>query len=179
LPNTLCPGVIETRGSVDSRNDEGLQQALGYAYEAQLADDEILDYNDLIMRAVILLRDGAGAREQWQGRFDQLLVDEYQDIEPAQELLVRILAAPQDNLFVVGDEDQVLYGWRRASVERIVDLDHYYPGLQRIALDRNYRCPEEVVTRSRVLIEGNRRRFLQSPPRPSSNSPADQVPEAG
>jgi DNA helicase-2/ATP-dependent DNA helicase PcrA len=72
---------------------------------------------------------------------------------------VQILAAPQDGLFAVGDEDQTLYAWRSASVERIVGLDGLYPGLQRVALDRNYRCPPEVVQRSRQIIENNRSRF--------------------
>jgi ATP-dependent DNA helicase UvrD/PcrA len=87
------------------------------------------------------------------------LVDEYQDIEPAQELLVRIIAAPQDQLFCVGDEDQTLYAFRRASVERIILLDGLYPGLHRVALGVNYRCPPEVVAASRSLIEHNRVRF--------------------
>jgi DNA helicase-2/ATP-dependent DNA helicase PcrA len=88
-----------------------------------------------------------------------VLVDEYQDIEPAQELLVRMLAAPQDDLFAVGDEDQTLYGWRRASVRRIVDLDARYPSLERHALAHNYRCTPEVVDASSRLIAHNRLRF--------------------
>ena len=93
------------------------------------------------------------SRERWQAKFSQVLVDEYQDIEPAQELLVQILAAPQDGLFAVGDEDQTLYSWRRASVETIVGLDQLYPGLERVSLEFNYRCPHDVVDRSRAMIE--------------------------
>jgi DNA helicase II / ATP-dependent DNA helicase PcrA len=105
------------------------------------------------------LREAADLRRRWQSRFHQVLVDEYQDIEPAQELLVRILAAPQDGFFCVGDEDQTLYGWRRASVRRIVELDLAYPGLERVSLAHNYRCPPEVVEVSRRLIERNEVRF--------------------
>jgi superfamily I DNA/RNA helicase len=72
---------------------------------------------------------------------------------------VRVLAAPQDCLFCVGDEDQTLYGWRRASVRRMVDLDLAYPALQRHALAHNYRCPRRVVAASRRLIEHNEIRF--------------------
>ena len=96
-----------------------------------------------------------------------MLVDEYQDIEPAQELLVRILAAPQDGCFCVGDEDQTLYGWRRASVRRMIDLDVAYPGLQRVSLAHNYRCPPEVVRASRGSIERNVVRF----PKPIEPAP--------
>ena len=106
-----------------------------------------------------VLRSDPELRRRWQARFDRVLVDEYQDIEPAQELLVRVLAAPQDCLFCVGDEDQTLYGWRRASVRRMVDLDLAYPGLQRHALAHNYRCPRRVVAASRRLIEHNEIRF--------------------
>jgi DNA helicase-2/ATP-dependent DNA helicase PcrA len=74
-------------------------------------------------------------------------------------MLVRLLAAPQDCLFCVGDEDQTLYAWRRASVETMLDFDRVYPGLQRVALARCYRCPERVVECARRLVEHNRYRF--------------------
>jgi ATP-dependent DNA helicase UvrD/PcrA len=120
-----------------------------------------------VLIAVRALREDDDVRRRWQSRFQQVLVDEYQDIEPAQELLVRILAAPQDGFFCVGDEDQTLYGWRRASVRRILDLDAAYPGLQRISLAHNYRCPPEIVAASRSLIEHNRIRF----PKPIAPDP--------
>jgi superfamily I DNA/RNA helicase len=72
---------------------------------------------------------------------------------------VRIVAAPHDQLFCVGDEDQTLYAFRRASVERIICLDGHYPSLQRVALGINYRCPTRVVKASRDLIDRNKVRF--------------------
>ena len=128
-------------------------------YERQLTEGRVHDFDDLMLGAVRALREDADLRRRWQSRFGQVLVDEYQDIEPAQELLVRILAAPQDGFFCVGDEDQTLYGWRRASVRRIIELDLAYPGLERISLAHNYRCPPEVVEASRRLIEHNEVRF--------------------
>jgi len=128
-------------------------------YERQLAEQAIHDFDDLVLVAVRALREDAELRRRWQSRFWQVLIDEYQDIEPAQELLMRILAAPQDGFFCVGDEDQTLYGWRRASVRRIIDLDVAYPGLQRVSLAHNYRCPKEIVDASRRLIEHNKVRF--------------------
>ena len=98
-------------------------------------------------------------RETFQSKFTHFLVDEYQDIEPAQELVVRMLAAPHDQLFCVGDEDQTLYAFRRASVERMLCFDSHYPGLQRFALGFNYRCPPDVVEASARLIKRNRLRF--------------------
>jgi DNA helicase-2/ATP-dependent DNA helicase PcrA len=131
-------------------------------HEQYLETEGRFDYDDLIFRAVRLLRSDAEARRDWQRKYDFVLVDEYQDIEPAQERLIQILAAPQDGLFCVGDEDQCIYAWRRASVERILELDRFYPGLQRFALAVNYRCPKKVVVASRSLIEHNQRRFEKS-----------------
>lgn len=137
-------------------------------YEQQLAEQAINDFDDLVLVAVRALREDAELRHRWQDRFAQVLVDEYQDIDPAQELLVRILAAPQDGFFCVGDEDQTLYGWRRASVRRIIDLDLAYPGLHRVSLAHNYCCPREIVEASRQLIEHNGIRF----PKPILPDPA-------
>jgi hypothetical protein len=142
------------------RDEDGPALARMYElYERQLSEERVHDFDDLVLVAVRALREDGELRERWQERFEQVLVDEYQDIEPAQELLVRILAAPHDGFFCVGDEDQTLYGWRRASVRRILELDVAYPGLERIALAHNYRCPREVVEASRRLIEHNRIRF--------------------
>ncbi len=152
-----------------NRHPDGKTLAFIYElYERQLAEAQVHDFDDLVLRAVWALREDADLRRRWQHRFTQVLVDEYQDIEPAQELLVRILAAPQDGFFCVGDEDQTLYGWRRASVRRIIELDLAYPGLQRISLTHNYRCPPEVVEASRRLIEHNQIRFPKRIDAPSA-----------
>ncbi|MGO8684051.1 MAG: ATP-dependent helicase [Thermoleophilia bacterium] len=128
-------------------------------YQHQLEETGKQDFDDMIVRSVRLLRADADVRARWQQRWQYLLVDEYQDIEPAQEMLVRLLAAPQDCLFCVGDEDQTLYAWRRASIETMLAFDLAYPGLQRIALARCYRCPEAIVSCARRLVEHNRYRF--------------------
>lgn len=117
------------------------------------------DFDDLVAGSVVLLQRDADVRRRWQGRFTRVLVDEYQDTEPAQALLVGLLAAPQDSLFCVGDEDQCIYAWRRAAVERVIELDRTYPGLQRLPLVRNYRCGRRITRASRRLIGHNRRRF--------------------
>jgi superfamily I DNA/RNA helicase len=133
--------------------------ALYNAHERLQREHKQIDFDDLILKSIMLLREDAQVRGAWQNRFHQLLVDEYQDIEPAQELLVRLIAAPHDELFCVGDEDQTLYAFRRASVERIICLDGLYPGLRRVALGVNYRCPPSIVAASRTLIAVNQARF--------------------
>ncbi len=128
-------------------------------YEQHLETIGLLDFDDLVFRSVALLQRSARVRACWQARFERVLVDEYQDIEPAQALLVGLLAAPHDSLFCVGDEDQCIYAWRRASVERVLELDQVYPGLERYPLVRNYRCGKAITLASRRLISHNRRRF--------------------
>lgn len=149
-----------TAAVADSEDpEEKTMAALYTAYEEKQGEAGRVDFDDLVLKAVLLLRDNEQVRGQWQARYQQLLVDEYQDIEPAQELIVRLLAAPHDQLFCVGDEDQTLYAFRRASVERIICLDERYPSLERIALGVNYRCPAKVVESSRTLIDVNEVRF--------------------
>ena len=135
-------------------------EARAYALcEAELRARHRLDFDDLIAGPVALLQQDARVRSRWQERFERVLVDEYQDIEPAQALLVGLLAAPQDSLFCVGDEDQCIYAWRRASVARVIDLDQTYPALERYPLVRNYRCGRAITGASRRLIAHNRQRF--------------------
>ena len=141
-------------------------------YEEYLESASRNDFDDLILRAVQLLQRDPDARHRWQERWECVLVDEYQDIEPAQELLIRLVAAPEDSIFAVGDEDQCIYSWRRASVERIVMLDTAYPGLDRVVLGTSYRCPANITEAALKLIANNKRRFpkkiLPSPVSPTS-----------
>jgi DNA helicase-2/ATP-dependent DNA helicase PcrA len=87
------------------------------AYESLLAARGSLDFDDLVVRAVRLLDEDPLLCDLWQSRFSHVLVDEFQDVDAAQLRLVRILAAPEDNLFVVGDDDQTIYAWRLAEVK--------------------------------------------------------------
>jgi superfamily I DNA/RNA helicase len=128
-------------------------------HEEHLRRTRRLDFDDLIIAPIRLLQDDVRLRERWQARFERVLVDEYQDIEPAQALLIGLLAAPHDSLFCVGDEDQCIYAWRRAAVKRVIELDQTYPGLERYPLVRNYRCGRDITHASRRLIRHNQQRF--------------------
>lgn len=128
-------------------------------HEEHLRRTRRLDFDDLIIAPIRLLQDDVHLRERWQARFERVLVDEYQDIEPAQALLIGLLAAPHDSLFCVGDEDQCIYAWRRAAVKRVIELDQTYPGLERYPLVRNYRCGRDITHASRKLIRHNQQRF--------------------
>jgi superfamily I DNA/RNA helicase len=148
---------------------------LAEEYAAMLRLRSALDFDDLVADASALLERDGQLRARWQARFSHLCVDEFQDVDTGQLRLVRILAAPQDNLFVVGDDDQTIYAWRLADVRRILGFEALYPGARRVQLATNYRCPPAVVAVSRRLIEHNAERFPKRI-RAGSASPDDDDP---
>jgi len=131
------------------------------AYERALADAGALDFDDLVARARALLRADAAVVAQWRARCVELLVDEAQDLDRTQLELALLLAAPANRVFLVGDDDQTIYGWRLADVRRILGLGDVLPGLRRVDLTVNYRCPPVVVERAVRLVECNRERFAK------------------
>jgi DNA helicase-2/ATP-dependent DNA helicase PcrA len=124
-----------------------------------LASTGAVDFDDLVVGAADALESEPSLRLRWQERFSHICVDEFQDVDAAQLRLVRLLAEPQGNLFVVGDDDQTIYAWRLADVRRILRFEALYPGTRRVQLATNYRCPAPVVAVSRRLIGVNRERF--------------------
>ena len=99
---------------------------------------------------------------RWRARCAHLLVDEAQDLDRAQLRLALLLAAPANRIFLVGDDDQSIYGWRLADVRRVLGLADALPGLRRVDLVVNYRCPATVVERAVRLVEHNRERFAKT-----------------
>ncbi|TME82910.1 MAG: ATP-dependent helicase [Chloroflexi bacterium] len=130
-------------------------------YEAELAVEASLDFDDLVARALRLLAADPGALSRWRSRCAELLVDEVQDVDRSQLELALLLAAPANRIFLVGDDDQSIYGWRLADVRRVLSLAAALPGLRRFDLQTNYRCPAPVVSRSVRLVSTNRERFTK------------------
>jgi superfamily I DNA/RNA helicase len=131
------------------------------AYETALADARAMDFDDLVLRALQALRASPAHLATWRARCHHLLVDEVQDVDRSQLDLALLLAAPANSLFCVGDDDQSIYGWRLADVRRILGLADRLPGLARVDLEVNYRCPRPVVERAIRLVEHNRERFAK------------------
>ena len=131
------------------------------AYEAAIAARGGLDFDDLVRRALDALEGDAGLLARWRRRCSHLLVDEVQDVDRSQLRLALLLAAPANRIFLVGDDDQSIYGWRLADVRRVLALDASLPGLRRVDLEVNHRCPVPVVERAVRLIEHNRERFVK------------------
>ena len=127
-----------------------------YAQSLQAAG--ALDFDDLLLRSVSLLKGDAAARARWQERFRYLLVDEYQDTNQAQYELVRLLAGPLGNVTVVGDEDQSIYSWRGAQISNILDFEHDFPGARVLRLEENYRSTQAILDAASALVAHNERR---------------------
>jgi superfamily I DNA/RNA helicase len=132
------------------------------AYEAAIDDEAGLDFDDLVARSLRLLEGDARALARWRERCGHLLVDESQDLDRAQLRLALLLAAPPNRIFLVGDDDQSIYGWRLADVRRVLALAEALPGLRRVDLEVNYRCPATVIRRAVRLVEHNRERFAKT-----------------
>ena len=130
-------------------------------YAAALAADGRLDLDDLVVEALAVLRADERLLDRWRAACAHLLVDEVQDVDRTQLELALLLAAPGDRIFLVGDDDQSIYGWRLADVRRVLGLTARLPGLRRADLETNYRCPAPVVARAVRLVEHNEERFAK------------------
>src|SRR3954452_20201831 len=131
-------------------------------YERWLAEHDSLDFDDLVRRALQLLGSDAALAARWRDRCSTLLVDEVQDVDRSQLELALLLTGETRDIFLVGDDDQTIYAWRLADVRRVLDLAAALPGLRRIDLVTNYRCPRPVVERAVRLIATNRERFVKT-----------------
>ena len=159
--------------------DDAMIQAFA-AYEAAVRDTGGLDFDDLVARALTLLESSPVNLARWRANCSQLLVDEVQDVDRTQLRLALLLAAPDHRIFLVGDDDQSIYGWRIADVRRVLALDSALPGLRRIDLVTNYRCPRSVVHRAVRLIETNQERFRKDVrARPGSDGMLVLAPDPG
>ncbi len=130
-------------------------------YEREHSRQGLLDFDDMLTRTYELLTGRPDVLQVWQHRWRYILVDEFQDINRIQYEVLRLLAAPQDNLFVVGDDDQSIYGFRGARPEIMQQFLRDYPDAKRILLDLNFRSSKEIVEGAGKVIAKNRHRFLK------------------
>lgn len=142
---------------------DGRQTADIYsAYEKALHDSNALDFDDLLLRSTRLLRESPATREKWQARFRYLHVDEYQDTNRVQYELVRLLTGPQQNICVVGDEDQSIYAWRGADVSILLSFSRDFPTARIVKLERNYRSTQTILDAAAALVANNPARLGKS-----------------
>jgi DNA helicase II / ATP-dependent DNA helicase PcrA len=124
-------------------------------YEERLHRNNALDFDDLLIKTVRLLRDVAEVREKYNERFRYLLVDEYQDTNSLQFSLIRLLTEKQQNICVVGDPDQSIYRWRGADITNILKFEEHFPSARVIRLEENYRSTQNILDLAGGVIRHN------------------------
>lgn len=130
-------------------------------YHQLMKQKSKLDFDDMVLLCYQLLKKRTDVLQLWQKKFQYILIDEFQDINPMQYEVVKLLALPQNNLFIVGDDDQSIYGFRGSRPEIMLHFQEDYPNVQRILLNQNYRSQAEIVEASLRLIKHNQKRFTK------------------
>src|SRR5262249_47741770 len=136
-----------------------LTQQVYVRYQQLLRAANAVDFGDLLLLLVSVLRKDAEVRGFYQQKFQHVLVDEFQDTNPVQYELLKLLAPPGSNLAVVGDDDQSIYRWRGATVQNILGFSHDYPGTRLIKLEQNYRSDRNILDAADAVISKNQRRM--------------------
>lgn len=152
--NTPDNYIKENYNSFAERN-KGEVYAL---YEKKLRTSNALDFDDLIVKTLELLEKNEDVLELYQDRFKYILVDEYQDTNNAQYNLIRLLGkkkSGENNVFVVGDEDQSIYGWRGADITNILNFENDFKGAEIVKLEKNYRSTDVILNAANGVIKNN------------------------
>ncbi|HGF7478518.1 TPA: DNA helicase II [Vibrio mimicus] len=158
---------------INNQKDEGLRPAhinafdpvtqtylkLYTAYQEACDRAGLVDFAEILLRALELLRGNQHIREHYQARFKHILVDEFQDTNAIQYAWLRMMAGIQSNVMIVGDDDQSIYGWRGARVENIEKFTREFPSVNTIRLEQNYRSTKTILEASNTLIANNSERM--------------------
>ena len=158
---------IKNNGEIIENVGEGpfTQKEMCYIYEEYnqfMEEFHKLDFDDMALICLRLFEEYPEILSDWQERYRYIMVDEFQDINPIQYEIVKLLAAPQNNLFIVGDDDQSIYGFRGAKPEIMKKFMTDYPHAEQLLLDVNYRCHERIVEDSLKVIAYNQNRFYKA-----------------
>ncbi|MBW3675548.1 DNA helicase II [Vibrio cholerae] len=158
---------------INNQKDEGLRPThinafdpvtqtylkLYTAYQEACDRAGLVDFAEILLRALELLRGNQHIREHYQARFKHILVDEFQDTNAIQYAWLRMMAGAQSNVMIVGDDDQSIYGWRGARVENIEKFTREFPSVNTIRLEQNYRSTKTILEASNTLIANNSERM--------------------
>ena len=131
-------------------------------YQNELVKNNAMDFDDLLVNTVELLNNNPDVLDNYQKRFKYIMVDEYQDTNTAQFQLIRLLSAGNNNICVVGDDDQSIYKFRGANIRNILDFEYYYPTAKVIRLEQNYRSTQNILDAANAVIANNRGRKVKS-----------------
>lgn len=141
----------------DNENVVPFENIFNHYLELQ-TQHNFFNFDDMIYLALRAIIDDSVLRNNFQNQFEYILVDEFQDLNKAQILLMQILGLPQNNLFIVGDDDQMIYGWRGAEITHILEFNKRYAEAEDCTLSTNYRSNKRIVNHSRWLIDYNSER---------------------
>jgi DNA helicase-2/ATP-dependent DNA helicase PcrA len=128
------------------------------AYRKELRKNNALDFDDLLLEAVRLLKSSSEVREKYNRRYRYLLIDEYQDTNRPQYELMKLLAGEEKNVCVVGDEDQSIYSWRGADIRNILEFEKDFPSAKVIRLEQNYRSTQVILEAAGAVVARNSQR---------------------
>lgn len=129
------------------------------AYNLELKKDGKMDFDDILRECYLLLGENHTILEQWRELYKYILIDEFQDINRIQMNIIELLASPLNNIFVVGDDDQSIYGFRGARPEIMIEFKDYYPEAELIVLNVNYRSTQSIINVAGRVIENNKTRL--------------------
>ncbi|MBI2583021.1 UvrD-helicase domain-containing protein [Candidatus Azambacteria bacterium] len=125
-------------------------------YEAMLLERGAVDFDDLLTKPLLLFTQHPETLEAWSERFDHILVDEYQDTNPSQYALIKLLTKENKNLTVVGDDWQAIYAWRQADFRNMLKFEHDFPEAKIVFLEENYRSTRTILAAAQAVIKENR-----------------------
>jgi DNA helicase-2/ATP-dependent DNA helicase PcrA len=155
----MNPDEMASQASQSGNPDRQDVAKIYAAYEDILRRAAAVDFDDLLLLAVKVLREYPDVRSAWNSRFQYLMVDEFQDTNSAQEELVRLLAGPPKNVCVVGDEDQSIYGWRGARAGNLKRFTEDFRGAKIIRLEENYRSTQTILDAAAAVVQNNSERL--------------------
>ncbi len=145
----------------DERNDDKVNQAIAKIYEQYenyLISNNLVDFDDLLMLPYIILKNNEALRNQLSEKYQYIMIDEFQDTNELQLNLIRLLCQTHNNICVVGDDDQSIYGWRGANIKNILEFEHTFYNTKVIRLQENYRSTKFILDRANKLISHNKDR---------------------
>ena len=142
-------------------------------YESALIENNAFDFDDLIEKAVAIMKSHPAVLEKYQNRFDAILVDEYQDINPKQYEFIRLLAGRHRNVSVVGDDEQTIYTWRYADIGIFLNFEKHWPGAQIFFLEENYRSTGNIINAASAVVKNNHFRMPKT--LWTKNSPGEAI----
>ncbi len=128
-------------------------------YQTACETAGLVDFSEILLRSLELLRDNSAILEHYQERFQFILVDEFQDTNSVQYAWLKLLARKHERLFVVGDDDQSIYGWRGAKIENILNFDRDFPETTTVRLEQNYRSTQAILSAANAVIAKNSERL--------------------